>query len=91
MTDRLEILQRGGEIHKQVQQYAREIAIPGVKLFDLATSIENKIRELTNYDNNDPPKSGVAFPTGLSINECAAHWSPNPTNTQHKHSTLMTC
>ena len=82
MTDRLETLVSAGLIHKQVQEYAKGILKPDMNLFELATSIEDKIKELTNFDPEHPKKGGVAFPTGLSINECAAHWSPNPTNTE---------
>ena len=27
-------------------------------------------------------KKGIGFPVGLSINECAAHWTPNPLDTR---------
>lgn len=77
----IELLQKGGDIHKQVQEYTKSIIKPGIKLIDLATSIENKIQELTQYNQQSPLDGGVAFPTGLSVNNCAAHWSPNPSDT----------
>lgn len=72
---------KAGNIHKEVQAYAREITIHGANLLDIANQIENRIRELTHYDSLHPLKAGVAFPTGLSVNECAAHWTPNPGDT----------
>ena len=34
-------------------------------------------RSLTGIQTHAPPSAGVAFPTGISINNCAAHYSPN--------------
>ena len=70
----LEHMKKGGEIHLKVEKYIKDIIKPNIKLYDLAVNIENKIIEeckLLNIEN-----SGVAFPTGLSINNCAAHWTP---------------
>jgi len=76
--NRFETLKRAGEIHLQVQEYTKTILKPDISLYELAENIEGKIKELTNFDKDGPKKGGVAFPTGLSINECAAHWSPSP-------------
>lgn len=73
-----------GNIHKQIRKYIQDEILPnakGIKLIDLANKIENKIKELTEYDPTNPLKSGIAFPTGLSVNNCAAHWTPNPGDT----------
>ena len=72
-----------GQIHKKVRKHiVDDLLKPDVKLIDLANGIENKIKELTNYDPKNPFAGGVAFPTGLSINQCAAHWTPNPGDTE---------
>lgn len=62
-----------------------------IKLIDLAKSIESYIAKLTNYNPTNPMAGGVAFPTGLSINNCAAHWTPNPSDTYQtlKHNDLI--
>lgn len=73
-----------GLIHKQVREYLEDEVLAkseGMKLIDLANNIENKIKELTSYDPENPLNAGIAFPTGLSINNCAAHWTPNPGDT----------
>lgn len=66
-------LKKAGQIHKDVEEFLRrEILItnnPPINLYKLSETIENKIRELGGK---------VAFPTGLSINNCAAHFTPNP-------------
>jgi len=78
----LDLLRKGGEIHKNVQQYTKnELLKSGVVLWDLTKSIEQKIQDFTNYDPEQPLLGGVAFPTGVSINNCAAHWTPNPRDT----------
>lgn len=39
-------------------------------------ALENENRRLVG--ENGPQERGVAFPTGVSVNSCAAHWTPNP-------------
>ena len=65
-----------GKIHNNVNNYIRDIINPNISLLELANSIENKIKELTNYNKNSPLDYGIAFPTGLSVNNCVAHWTP---------------
>ena len=65
-----------GKIHQSINNYIQTIINPNMLLLDLANKIENKINELTNHNILKPLDSGIAFPTGLSINNCVAHWSP---------------
>lgn len=44
---------------------------------EIAELIENKVRFLAEEDPTDPFVAGMGFPTGLSLNECAAHYTPN--------------
>ena len=48
---------------------------PGVKLVDICEKIEETNRRLVDEHGLD---AGIAFPTGCSINHCAAHYTPNP-------------
>lgn len=78
--DRLEFdhyndLRHAAEVHRTVRKYAREMIKPGMRMYDIAENIDNATRALTG--NQAPFDAGVAFPTGLSINDCAAHYSPN--------------
>ena len=69
-------MKKGGYIHNQVCEYIKTILNPNIELYTLANNIENKIKELTCYTSSKPIEQGVAFPTGLSINNCVAHWTP---------------
>lgn len=77
-------LRKAGDIHKKVQEYIKTYLLKNdapksqILLFDLASKIEQKIRKLCENAGNDEHNGGVAFPTGLSINNCAAHFTPNP-------------
>ena len=80
MSNNLTIdLLKSAQIHKKVRKHITDDLLkPNMKLIDLANGIENKIKELTNFDSQNPLAGGIAFPTGLSLNQCAAHWTPNP-------------
>lgn len=67
-------LRRAAEVHRQVRYYARKTIRPGMSTTEIADLIENGTRALVEANGFD---SGIAFPTGLSINHCAAHYSPN--------------
>lgn len=72
---------KAAEVHRQVRQYVQTIAKPGVSLAQLADEIEGGVRALTNHngvETGDALKAGMAFPTGLCVNNIAAHWTPNP-------------
>ena len=43
-------------------------------MMEIAENIENGTRALVEESGFE---SGVGFPTGLSLNECAAHYTPN--------------
>lgn len=64
----IENYRKAGKIASQVKVYAREIAKKGILLKDIADKIEAKILELGGKP---------AFPCNLSINEIAAHYTPN--------------
>jgi methionyl aminopeptidase len=48
-----------------------------MKLIDICNEIEQTNRTLMGYDPAKPLEAGIAFPTGCSINNCAAHYTPN--------------
>lgn len=69
---------KGAQIHKKVGTEIREIIKnENITLQKISDIIENKIKIYTNYDLMNPIKSGIAFPVGLSLNNCAAHFTPN--------------
>ncbi|KAL8921426.1 MAG: hypothetical protein Q9208_005752 [Pyrenodesmia sp. 3 TL-2023] len=72
---------KAAEIHRQVRHHVQTIVKPGISLTQLAQEIEDGVRALTNHqglETGDALKAGMAFPTGLCLNNVAAHWTPNP-------------
>ena len=78
----LKNFQQAGRIHKKVQKDFEKLIeskqLLNMKYYDVAQVIEDSILEHSDYSKEDIFKSGIGFPIGLSINECAAHWTPNP-------------
>lgn len=74
MQEEIEDLRRSAEVHRQVRETIRKIAVPGISMTTLVETIENGTRSLMPENGL---KSGIAFPTGCSLNFCAAHWTPN--------------
>ncbi|KAJ2502534.1 Methionine aminopeptidase 2 [Coemansia sp. RSA 1972] len=67
-------LRRAAEVHRQVRRHAQRVIKPGMDLTTIADMIENGTRTLVEANGFE---SGIGFPTGLSINHCAAHYTPN--------------
>jgi len=70
---------KAGEILKQVKTYAKSIIKKDMLLLEIANKIEDKIFEL----GGEP-----AFPTNLSINEIAAHYTPSHNDKNLAHGLL---
>jgi methionyl aminopeptidase len=82
-NDFLTDYRRGAEVHRQVRQWARNWIKPGMSLTEIAEGIEDSVRSLTGHqglEDGDAQIAGMGFPTGLSINHCAAHYTPNAGN-----------
>ena len=74
----LDNAKKAGKIHYQIRNEILEWIEPNMKYIDICDRIENRIKELTKYSIDSPLTGGIAFPTGVSTNHCAAHWTPNP-------------
>jgi len=61
--------EKAGKISAEVLAYGKKLAVPGVRLYELAEKIEKKIESLGGK---------VAFPANLSLNHIAAHYTPLP-------------
>ncbi|PGH22947.1 methionine aminopeptidase, type II [Polytolypa hystricis UAMH7299] len=71
------------EVHRQVRQYAQKTITPGQTLTEICENIEDSVRALTGHpglEEGDNLLGGMAFPTGVNLNHCAAHYSPNAGN-----------
>ncbi|KAJ9642462.1 Methionine aminopeptidase 2 [Coniosporium tulheliwenetii] len=82
-NDFLTEYRQGAEVHRQVRQWAQKNIKPGQTLTEIAEGIEDSVRALTGHqglEEGDNIRGGMGFPTGLSINHCAAHYTPNAGN-----------
>jgi methionyl aminopeptidase len=64
---------KAGTIHKKIRSELNDFIEPNMKLIDICKFIENKIRL---YSESNQINNGIAFPTGVSLNNIAAHWTP---------------
>ncbi|CAH2058063.1 unnamed protein product, partial [Thlaspi arvense] len=67
-------LRQAAEVHRQVRKYMRSIMKPGMLMIDICETLENTVRKLISQNGL---QAGIAFPTGCSLNNVAAHWTPN--------------
>lgn len=74
-----ESIRRAAEVHRLVRGHARKWIRPGMTMTSIAEMIEDGTRSLIEENGLE---SGIGFPTGLSLNNCAAHYSPNPGDTK---------
>lgn len=82
-NDKTADFRHAAEVHRQVRQWAQKNIKPGQTLTEIAEGIEDGVRALTGHsglEEGDALKAGMGFPTGLSINHCAAHYTPNAGN-----------
>jgi len=82
-----EDIRLAAEVHRQVRYQSQSFVKPGIKLIDLCEKLEDLNRKLIKENGL---KSGIAFPTGCSINHVAAHYTPNGgDNTVLQHGDVM--
>ncbi|KAG8724728.1 Methionine aminopeptidase 2 [Ceratobasidium sp. 395] len=88
--DTYQNIRRGAEVHRQVRAHVRKTIRPGQTMTEIAENIEEGIRALAEVQGKD--KGGIeaenwrvasiGFPTGVNLNECAAHYTPNAGDTR---------
>ncbi|PAA48253.1 hypothetical protein BOX15_Mlig028083g3, partial [Macrostomum lignano] len=66
---------RAAEAHRQTRYYIRNWIKPGMRMIDIVEEIENCNRRIIAEKGLE---AGLAFPTGCSLNNCAAHYTPMP-------------
>ncbi|CAH6720898.1 methionine aminopeptidase 2 [[Candida] jaroonii] len=66
---------KAAEIHRRVRHKAQSSIKPGMTMTEIADLIENSVRSYANGSNL--LDAGIGFPTGLSLNHVAAHYTPN--------------
>lgn len=70
----LKSLRIAAESHRRTRYLVQHKVKPGITLREIADTVENATRTLIGEGYNQ----GIGFPTGLSMNACAAHDTPNP-------------
>lgn len=78
-TDTYQNIRKAAEVHRQVRAYAQKTIKPGMTMIEIADLIENGTRALVEENGLE---AGIGFPTGLSVNEVAAHYTPNAGDTK---------
>jgi methionyl aminopeptidase len=76
-----ENIRRAAEVHRLVRAHARRYIRPGMTMTEIVENIEDGTRALVEENGFE---SGIGFPTGVSLNECAAHYTPNAGDTVGK-------
>jgi methionyl aminopeptidase len=71
-------IRRAAEVHRLVRKHARKHIRPGMSMTEIVENIEDGTRALVEENGLE---SGIGFPTGLSLNHCAAHYTPNAGDT----------
>uniref|UniRef100_A0A914W6M6 Methionine aminopeptidase 2 n=1 Tax=Plectus sambesii TaxID=2011161 RepID=A0A914W6M6_9BILA len=69
---------RAAESHRQTRKYVKSWIKPGMTMIDICERLEACSRRLINEKGLE---AGLAFPTGCSLNHCAAHYTPNAGDT----------
>lgn len=62
------------EAHRQTRKYMQNYIKPGMTMIHICETLEGISRKLVNEKGLE---AGLAFPTGCSLNNCAAHYTPN--------------
>lgn len=65
---------RGAEAHRIIRSNLQKILKPGCSLLEIAETVEKCTRTLLKGEKNN----GIGFPCGMSLNDCAAHFTLNP-------------
>lgn len=77
----LDDYRKAAEVHRQVRKWTQEHVKPGQGLMSIAEDIDDGVRSLLGHAGLEPGdslKAGLGFPTGLSLNNVVAHYTPNP-------------
>ncbi|XP_051249134.1 methionine aminopeptidase 2 [Dicentrarchus labrax] len=69
---------QAAEAHRQVRQHVRSFMKPGMTMIEICERLEDCSRKLIKENKLN---AGLAFPTGCSLNHCAAHYTPNAGDT----------
>jgi methionyl aminopeptidase len=83
-ADLYNTVREAAEVHRRVRTYMKPYIQPGVKLIEMCERLENANRAMVDAIDGNLAR-GIAFPTGCSVNNIAAHWTPNKGDTTVLH------
>lgn len=72
-SDVLADARRAAEAHRRIRYKVQNLIKPGMPIIDIVNCIEESTRILLKGERNN----GIGFPAGMSLNECAAHFTVN--------------
>ena len=72
--ERLNSLRKAAEVHRRTRMIMAPKMQPGKDLAEFCDELENTARKIVKEDGIN---AGLAFPTGVSLNSCAAHYTPD--------------
>lgn len=67
-------MRQAAEVHRTVRRHVQNTVKPGMSMIEVVELVENNVRSLIKENGLN---AGIAFPTGCSLNHCAAHYTPN--------------
>ncbi|KAH0483642.1 MAG: uncharacterized protein KVP18_004954 [Porospora cf. gigantea A] len=67
-------VRKAAEVHRETRKYLQSFVQPGMSYVEICSRLEAKYLELVQAEGL---KAGRGFPTGVSANHCAAHYTPN--------------
>lgn len=67
---------RAAEAHRRVRSNIQPLLKPGASVLKIVETVEQCTRKLLAGEKNN----GIGFPCGVSLNDCAAHFTFNPKN-----------
>ena len=74
LKEKIYCLRRSAEVHRQVRKHAQKTIKPGQRMIDIVQDIEKTLAYIIDSEGIE---RGQAFPTGCSLNNVAAHYTPN--------------
>merc|ERR1712192_39805 len=78
---KLQSMREAAEVHRQTRNAAQHFIRPGLTMVEICEFIERTSSQLVGYAKEKPMERGWGFPTGCSLNHCAAHYTPNTGDT----------
>lgn len=69
---------RAAEAHRRIRYKIQNVIQPGMPLIEIVNIIEQSTRTLLKGERN----GGIGFPAGMSLNDCAAHFTVLPDDTK---------